>query len=148
MAKLEILAKGVQKRILALVYVLFLVSFFIEWAPIIAVVVAYLFRNAADKKVGASHFRYQIRTFWLGLLYFAIALLIGFITVVSQHGSPFDFFPELVHDHGKWREFIPSMVVGGILFVLLAIWWLVRVIRGLILLNGDKPHPAPQSYLF
>ncbi len=65
-----------------------------------------------------SHFKFQIRTFWIGLLYF----IVGFALLY--------FF------------------VGAIVILWWTIWTLVRIIKGAILLHDQRPIPQPTSWLF
>lgn len=51
---------------------------------IIAVVVSYVKRGAARGSWAASHFRWQIRTFWFALLWLLVALLL----IVTLVGAP------------------------------------------------------------
>jgi uncharacterized membrane protein len=51
---------------------------------IIAVVLSYVKRGAARGSWAASHFRWQIRTFWFALLWLLIALLL----IVTLVGAP------------------------------------------------------------
>jgi uncharacterized membrane protein len=65
-----------------------------------------------------SHYLYLIRTFWIGLLFFGISALL---------------FPVLI----------------GILFWLLsAIWWLIRVAKGLKATLQFKPIIRPKTWKF
>lgn len=65
-----------------------------------------------------SHFQFQIYTFWIGLLY----LVIGSFTLY--------------------------FIIGGAVLLWWFVWTLVRVIKGLILLNDGRPIPQPTSWLF
>ena len=51
---------------------------------IIAVVLSYVKRGAARGSWAASHFRWQIRTFWFALLWLLVALLL----IVTLVGAP------------------------------------------------------------
>jgi len=55
-------------------------SFLIGWPSLIAVVMNYLKRNEARGTWLESHFRWQIRTFWYGLLWVALC---GLFTVAT-----------------------------------------------------------------
>jgi uncharacterized membrane protein len=65
-----------------------------------------------------SHYTLQIRTFW-------ISLLVGVVSV-----------PLLM------------VMVGYLILLLWLIWFLVRCIKGLRLLNMGRPYPNPQSWGF
>src|SRR5262249_2363912 len=52
-------------------------AFLIGWPSIIAVILNYVNRSDARGTWLESHFRWQIRTFWFGLLW--VALCLGFV---------------------------------------------------------------------
>src|SRR5689334_8683319 len=51
------------------VYILYLVGFLTGITVLVGLVIAYLQRDNTDR-LSQSHFQFQIRTFWIGLLYF------------------------------------------------------------------------------
>ena len=55
-----------------------------SFPSIIAVIISYLKRGSARGSWAASHYRWQIRTFWFALLWLIIALLL----VATVVGSP------------------------------------------------------------
>src|SRR5262245_4542768 len=57
-------------------------AFVFGWPSIIAVIINYVKRDEARGTYLESHFRWQIRTFWFGLLWFAIGGML-FITLVG-----------------------------------------------------------------
>ncbi|MGB2248477.1 MAG: DUF4870 family protein [Alcanivorax sediminis] len=89
------------------VYVLHLVGLITGGLTAIAgVIIAHI--NASDAPPPLrEHFRFQYRTFWIGLLYLFIA---GITTMAF---------------------------IGGLLMVVITIWWVVRCARGLSALNRD-----------
>jgi uncharacterized membrane protein len=80
---------------------------------IIAVVINYLKRQEAEGTFVASHFRWQIRTFWFALLWFVAAGLL-FATFV---GIPLAFA----------------------IFIGVAIWLIYRIVRGWLALRDRRP---------
>jgi uncharacterized membrane protein len=80
---------------------------------IIAVIISYLKRGSARDTWAASHYRWQIRTFWFALLWLIIALLL----VVTLVGAP----------------------VGLVLLVGLTLWLIYRVARGWLRLLDRQP---------
>jgi uncharacterized membrane protein len=80
---------------------------------IIAVVINYLKRHEAEATFVASHFRWQIRTFWFALLWFLVAALL-FATFVG----------------------IP---VAFAIFIAVAIWLIYRIARGWLALRDRRP---------
>lgn len=75
------------KTNIQLIYILYLVSFVVGITSIVGVVMAYLNQ---DKAMGwmQSHYTWAIRTFWIGILYGVISLLltvvfIGFLGMLA-----------------------------------------------------------------
>jgi len=69
-----------------LIYILYLVGIVVGITGIIGVVMAYVYRGDAPAWL-RSHYAFQIRTFWIGLLYLfvggvASALLIGYLLLL------------------------------------------------------------------
>ena len=95
----------------------FIVTAFLSgWPSIIAVILNYLKRSEVRGSYLDTHFRWQIRTFWYALLWFAIAIVL-FVTVI---GIPF-----------AW-----------VLAVAAGLWVLYRIIRGWLALSSGAPMPV------
>lgn len=74
-----------------LVYILQAVGFFIGLTWIAGVIVNYVKLDAAAGTWAESHFRWQMRTFWFGLLWAVIGavtsfLLVGFAVLAANYG--------------------------------------------------------------
>ena len=80
---------------------------------IIAVIINYLKRGGARGTWAASHYRWQIRTFWFALLWLFIALLM----IVTVVGAPFGFA----------------------LLIALTLWLIYRIARGWLRLTDKRP---------
>ena len=80
---------------------------------IIAVVINYLKRGEARGTFLASHFRWQIRTFWFGLLW----CLLGGLLFVTFIGIP----------------------LAIAVFVAAGVWVIFRIVRGWLALRDHKP---------
>ena len=80
---------------------------------IIAVIINYLKRGSARDSWAASHYRWQIRTFWFALLWLVIAILLA-VTVV---GAPIGL---------------------GLVFVV-TLWLIYRIARGWMRLLDRQP---------
>lgn len=104
-----------DKRIVIVIYALYLLSLFIGLTWIAAVIVHYIKRPEIQDPMLRSHLNWQIRTFWLTLL--------GFII-----GGVLSFF-----------------LVGFLVLFAVVIWYLYRMIRGLLALLDNKPMPTSQS---
>ncbi len=90
-------------------------AFLTGWPSIIAVILNYVKRSEAHGTWLESHFRWQIRTFWFGLLW--VALCVAFIVVTFGIGLLVAWVP-----------------LGG-----LTVWFIYRVVRGWVRLSGRKP---------
>lgn len=99
------------------VYVLYLVGFMTGITVLIGLIIAYMQRDRTDP-VCRTHFQFQIRTFWIGLLY----LFIGAVTL--------------------------HFVIGAFVLVWWCVWTLIRCVKGLLTLNAGEPIGDPDSYLF
>lgn len=94
---------------------LIVTTFLTGWPSIIAVILNYLKRSDTEGTHLASHFRWQIRTFWFTLLWMVIAGLAA-LTVIG----------------------IP-LAIGIVLFI--GIWVFYRMVRGVWRLMSDQPMP-------
>ena len=90
-------------------------AFLIGWPSIIAVVMNYIKRGEARGTWLDSHFRWQIRTFWFGLLWAALCLAL----VVFTLGI--------------------ALVVVWIPLGILTVWFIYRVARGWSALSSSRP---------
>ena len=80
---------------------------------IIAVIINYLKRGGARGSWAASHYRWQIRTFWFALLWLPVAVLL----IVTVVGAPF----------------------GLGLLAVLTLWLIYRIARGWLRLLDQRP---------
>jgi uncharacterized membrane protein len=90
-------------------------AFLIGWPSVIAVVMNYIKRGDARGTWLDSHFRWQLRTFWFGLLWAALCL----VFVVATLGIGF--------------------VVVWIPLGILTVWFIYRVARGWSALSSSRP---------
>lgn len=100
------------KNLATIVYGLQVAGFFVGITFIAGVIINYLKRREAEGTWLESHFRWQIRTFWFGLLWSIIGVALVFV------------------------------LVGILVLVVNAAWMLYRVIKGWIALEDGKPLPA------
>lgn len=97
-------------KVTLFVYILQGLAFFLGGLPAVAgIIINYLKRDAVAGTWLESHFRWQIRTFWYGLLWTGLGLLISWLGV--------------------------GFIVLGIVWV----WTLYRVIRGWLNYNDQRP---------
>jgi len=90
-------------------------AFLTGWPSIIAVILNYIKRSEARGTWLESHFRWQIRTFWFGLLW--ISLCGAFIIATFGIGLLFVWLP-----------------IG-----LVGLWFVYRIIRGWVTLSDRRP---------
>ncbi|TKB67832.1 MAG: hypothetical protein E8D52_11205 [Nitrospira sp.] len=90
-------------------------AFLTGWPSIIAVILNYIKRSEARGTWLDSHFHWQIRTFWFGLLW--ISLCGAFIIATLGIGLLFMWLP-----------------IG-----LVGLWFVYRIIRGWVTLSDRRP---------
>jgi uncharacterized membrane protein len=100
-----------------LVYILYFLAFVIGISAIAGVIVAYLKRGEASA-VSSTHYTFQIRTFWIGLLF----SLVGVLTSV--------------------------ILVGWLVLLFLIVWLLVRNIKGFMAISDNRPIAEPETWLW
>lgn len=119
-----------DKTMPAVCYALYLLAFATGFTAIIGVVIAYA-QRASSGHVMNTHYTFLIRTFWIGLVMAAGAgLLFGIGAVLSII---------LIG--------IPIMALAGLLSALIAVWYGVRCVVGLVYLSRAEPYPRPYALL-
>ena len=99
------------KTLTTVIYALYAVSLFVGITAIVAIVLNYIKRDEAQGTWLESHFTWQIRTFWWGLLW----SVIGAITWI--------------------------IMVGWLVWGVAYIWFIYRIAKGWLNLNDNKPMP-------
>jgi uncharacterized membrane protein len=99
------------------VYILYGIGYFTGISALIGVVIAHSKVDDTDP-VLRSHYQFQIRTFWIGLLY----ITIGFALAIVLIGIP--------------------------ILIWWFVWSLIRIVKGFIAINEHKPIANPGSWLF
>ncbi len=97
------------KTVTTVVYALQALSFFWGVPALVAVVINYLKRDDARGTVYESHFDWQIRSFWWGLLWSVIGLLLAVV------------------------------LVGFLVMFIAWIWMVYRVVKGWLKLTDGQP---------
>ena len=97
------------KNYVFIAYVTYAVGLLILFTPVIGVILAFIKRDEAQGSIYASHIDWLIKTFWVSL----IGLLLGRLTIL--------------------------ILIGWLILLVTAIWFIYRVVIGLIKLNEDKP---------
>lgn len=100
-----------------IIYILYLVSLVLGVTSIVGLVMAYVNRAGAPDWV-QTHYRFQIRTFWIGLLYALISAL----------------------------TFI--VVIGVLFAIFAFVWWIVRCVKGLQRIERGEPYGNAATWLW
>lgn len=106
-----------NKQMALVVYILYFISYVVGITAVIGVVIAHIEVGRADPYL-RSHYQFQIRTFWIGLLYLVIGVILCLV------------------------------VVGIVVLLWWFVWTLVRCIKGVLALNENRPIENPNSWLF
>lgn len=69
------------KSLTQVVYVLYALSYFTGITAIVGIIINYVKKDDAAGTWLESHFRWQIRTFWFGLLWAVIGAMTAFIAI-------------------------------------------------------------------
>lgn len=93
------------------IYALYLASFILGFTSIIGVVIAYVYKGKCPVWLD-EHYRYQIRTFWMGLVY---GIVFSLLTLI---------------------------LVGFPLLLALAVWFIIRCVKGF---KGLQEKRAPSN---
>ncbi|MDT8370784.1 MAG: hypothetical protein RQ783_02200 [Gammaproteobacteria bacterium] len=100
-----------------LVYILFLVNILVPFLGIIGVVMAYVNKDDAPEWL-QSHYQFQIRTFWFGLAYVLLGMLLTII------------------------------LIGYFILLFTAFWIIIRCVKGMKYLDNQQAHPNPGAWMF
>jgi uncharacterized membrane protein len=132
-------SRGLQFNGPTLISVLYLATWFTVFTALVGVILAYVWRRHAPHEWERTHYRYLIRTFWMGIAGYAIvgAGFVGFM-VASEADLP---------DNGAMDiAVIVAAVVGGLWVVLLSILLVIRCAMSLVNAQQDAPMPRPGSW--
>ena len=100
-----------------LVYVLYLVGIIIGITGLVGVIMAYVNRGDATDWL-KTHYQFQIRTFWIGLLYMVLGMALS------------------------------AVIVGYFILLFWLIWLIVRCVVGLKQLDKGEAVKNPTSWMF
>ena len=106
-----------QGKTANIIYVLYLASIIVGVTSIIGVIMAYVNRSGAPEWV-QTHYQFQIRTFWIGLL----IGVIGFVTLL--------------------------IIIGWLILLFYLIWLIVRCVKGMNYISKAQPYPNPTTWLW
>lgn len=100
-----------------IIYILYLVGIAVGITAIVGLVMAYINRDTAPEWL-KSHYQFQIRTFWISLLYGFVSILLCFI------------------------------LIGFALLFVLMLWLIIRCVKGLKAIEQRAPIADPMSWGF
>jgi uncharacterized membrane protein len=101
-----------NKTLTTVIYALYAASLFVGISGLVAIVMNYVKKEDVAGTILESHFRWQIRTFWFGLLW----AVLGGATFV--------------------------LVVGWFILFADLVWFIYRIVKGWLRLNENKPMYA------
>ena len=105
------------ERTAKIIYILYLFGIVFDITGIIGVIMAYINKTDAPEWL-QSHYRFQIRTFWIGILY----MIIGVILTLA--------------------------LIGYLIILFWVVWLIVRCIKGMKTLDNKQAHPNPTGWMF
>lgn len=100
------------RQLTLVTYILYALSPFVGVTAIVAIIINYIKRDDTRGTLYESHFRWQIRTFWWGLLWTVVGGALIFV------------------------------LVGFAVLAANGIWMIYRVVRGFLNWNDAKPMPV------
>lgn len=100
-----------------IIYILYLVGIVVGITTIVGLVIAYINKSDAPEWL-KTHYRFQIRTFWISLLY----VVIGIALLV--------------------------VVVGWFILLFTLIWFIVRCVKGMKYVGRKEAYPNPAGWWF
>lgn len=99
------------------IYILLIVGTIVGFTGIIGLIMAYVFKDDSTDWL-QTHYRFQIRTYWIGLLYVAL----GIFTLTTG--------------------------IGYFILLFTFVWTIVRCAKGLKQLENDQPVKNLESWFF
>jgi len=100
-----------------IIYILYFVAYFVGITALVGVIMAHVQKGSGDTMLD-THYDFQIRTFWIGLLYAVVGFVLMFI------------------------------LIGFLVWAWAFIWSLIRNIKGILALNENRPIANPTSWMF
>lgn len=97
------------------IYYLYLAGLLVGITGLVAIVLAYMNRGKSEPWI-ETHYTWAIRTFWIGLAYSLVAMILVFL------------------------------VIGFFLFIAVAIWFIARCVIGLQALGRNEPLKNPEGW--
>ena len=100
-----------------LIYILYLLAIVNGITALMGMLIAWISKSGAPKWM-RSHYRFQIRTFWMALLFGTLGISTVFIGI------------------------------GFLILFGLVIWYVIRCIKGFLIVGQGKAYPDPKTWLW
>ncbi|MGH6933756.1 MAG: DUF4870 family protein [Dongiaceae bacterium] len=100
-----------------LIYILYLAGVIVGFTALIGIVMSYIYKGEGPEWV-QTHYRFQIRTFWIGLLFSVVS---GVLTIV---------------------------LIGWLLLLLALVWFIIRCVKGMRYVSRSESYPNPATWMF
>ena len=101
-----------------IVALLYLASFVTGFTALVGVVLAYVWKGETLAPWEVSHYRYHIRTFWIGMLGAVISAVLMVV------------------------------VIGFFMALAVTVWMVVRTVKAMLLAQREAPVPNVESWLW
>jgi uncharacterized membrane protein len=105
-----------ERQMAMIVYICYLAAFIVGVTGIVGLVLAYINRDTAPDWL-KSHYTFQIRTFWIGLVFSFVSFVLCFL------------------------------LIGFLLLFATFVWFVVRCAMGIDKLVKREPYPNPQAWI-
>jgi uncharacterized membrane protein len=105
-----------ERQMAMVVYLAYLAALAFPPLAIAGLVLAYVNRDAAPDWL-KSHFTFQIRTFWIGLLFWAVSIVLC------------------------------VLLIGFVLILATVVWYVIRCALGLSRLLRREAYPDPETWI-
>src|SRR5262249_51818116 len=101
-----------------IVYVLYCLGYFTCITALIGVIIAHAKIDDDTDPLVRSHYQFQVRTFWIGLLYLTVGMLLSIV------------------------------LIGIPILLWWFLWSLIRIVKGIVRISEYRPITHPTSWLF
>ncbi|TPE60078.1 hypothetical protein FJQ54_11725 [Sandaracinobacter neustonicus] len=103
-----------------IISLLYVGSFLAGITSIIGVILAYMWNGEPHDSWQDSHFRYHIRTFWIGIVWTIVAIIGSIITL---------------------------FMLAWVLFPLVSVWFIARAIKSLMAAQKQQPLTNVETWI-
>lgn len=102
-----------ERNTLLVCYVLHAAAILVGLTAIVGVIINHIKVNETTNQFVRSHHRWMLRTFWFGLLWTCVSIVLSFVAI------------------------------GFIGFIIVGVWWIYRIVRGILNFSDRKAMPLP-----